>query len=322
MLNLLNLNGALPQKILFVFMILFTFALGLFLLKTLRNRLPQDGGRDFAFNGKLSAGKPRGAGIIIVAVFIISCLLFVGLRAEYLIYYLLVFAGMMSGFLDDSAKKPWGEYKKGAIDLIIAAAASASFVSFNPEKTTIDLIFYELRMPAVVFTCVMTAFLWLMINAANCTDGIDGFFGSLSVNSLVFIMLAGAAMSLESEYADIIVVMLFSILAYLWFNSEPSSMLMGDAGSRAIGLFIGISVAETGNLLLSIPLCFIILLDGLIGIANVSMIRFLKIKALKNIRTPLHDHVRKNKGWSNTQTIVRFQLIQLLISAVTLALIK
>ncbi len=322
MIYLLPFADKLPEKAMLAAMILITFTLGLILLKALKNRLPRDGGRDFAFNGKLSAGKPRGAGILVTSVFIWCALLFVPLKAEYIAYYLLVFAGMMSGYLDDRSEKPWGEYKKGAIDLVIAAVASAAFVRFNPDRTSINIIFYNLHIPPVVFACVMTVFLWLMINAANCTDGIDGFFGSLSVNSLVFLTLIGASMRLERDYANTVVIMVFSILAYLWFNSEPSSMLMGDAGSRAIGLFLGITVAKTGNLLLSIPLCFVILCDGLIGIVKVSMIRFLKIKALKNIRTPLHDHMRKNKGWSNTQTIFRFQLIQTLISAVTLVVIK
>jgi phospho-N-acetylmuramoyl-pentapeptide-transferase len=322
MINLICEAGGFADKYIFASMIVFAFLLSAFLLKALKNHLPRDSGRDFAFDGKLSAGKPRGAGAVVIIAFILSGLIFAKLKAEYLIYYVLIFAGMMSGYLDDRSSSPWGEYKKGAIDLLVAAAASAAFVRFNPDKTTVDLFVYQLRVPPVAFACAMAVFLWLMINAANCTDGIDGFFGSLAVNSLVFIMLIGARAGLESDYSKIIVVMLFSILAYLWFNAEPSSLLMGDAGSRAIGLFIGLSAAKTGNIILCIPLCFIILFDGLIGIVKVSMIRFLKIKALTNIRTPIHDHVRKNKGWSNTQVIFRFQLLQSLISAVTLILTK
>ena len=71
-----------------------------------------------------------------------------------------------------------------------------------------------------------------------------------------------------------------------------------------------------------IPLCFMLCLDGLLGIAKVSLIRFLKINAFKNIRTPLHDHFRKNKGWSNTQVIFRFCMIQAILSAVTVIAIK
>ena len=63
-------------------------------------------------------------------------------------------------------------------------------------------------------------------------------------------------------------------------------MMMGDAGSRALGLFLCICVFKTGNILLVIPLCFMLCLDGLLGIVKVSLIRFLKMKnAFKNIRT-------------------------------------
>ena len=118
------------------------------------------------------------------------------------------------------------------------------------------------------------------------------------------------------------IAMIFAIVAYLWFNAEPSTILMGDAGSRAIGLFLGLSILKTGNMVLAIPLCLLILVDGLIGICKIVLIRFLKINALKNIRTPLHDHFRKNKGWSNTQVIFRFNMIQALISVLVIFLLK
>ena len=79
---------------------------------------------------------------------------------------------------------------------------------------------------------------------------------------------------------------------------------------------------KTGNVLLTIPLCFMLCLDGLLGILKVSLIRFLHINAFKNIRTPLHDHFRKNKEWSNTQVIYRFCMIQLVLSAVTIIAVK
>lgn len=93
--------------------------------------LPRDGGRKFAVNGALSKGKPRGAGLIFVAAFTVCGVLFVPFTAENLIYILLVVGGMMSGYLDDASEKPWGEYKKGLIDLVIALAGSFTYVNFN-----------------------------------------------------------------------------------------------------------------------------------------------------------------------------------------------
>ncbi len=296
----------------------FTFGAVILSLKLFKSKLPVDGGRDFAFNGKLSKGKQRGAGIVFICVFILASLLFIKPSIELGMYYAVIFLGMLSGYLDDASKVPWGEYKKGAIDLVICLLTSGAFVWANPEL----LCLFGFKLHWGIFLAISTVFLWMMINATNCSDGIDGFCGSLSVNSTVFIATACAALGMSSEITHLSVVMIFAIIAYLWYNAEPSTMMMGDAGSRAIGLFLGILILKSGNILLAVPFCFILLLDGLIGIFKVSVTRFLKIKILKNIRTPLHDHFRKNKGWSNSQTIYRLNIIQALISFCTLMVLK
>ena len=296
----------------------FTFGAVILSLKLFKSKLPVDGGRDFAFNGKLSKGKQRGAGIVFICVFILASLLFIKPSIELGMYYAVIFLGMLSGYLDDASKVPWGEYKKGAIDLIICLLTSGAFVWKNPDLLSL----FGFKLPWYVFLAISTVFLWMMINATNCSDGIDGFCGSLSVNSTIFIAIACAALGMSSEITALSVVMIFAIIAYLWYNAEPSTMMMGDAGSRAIGLFLGILILKSGNVLLAVPFCFILLLDGLIGIFKVSVTRFLKIKILKNIRTPLHDHFRKNKSWSNSQTIYRLNIIQALISFCTLMVLK
>ncbi len=309
-------------KLVYVLLILFSFVSVFALLKIFKNKLPADQGRDFAFNGKLSRGKARGAGIIFIICFIVASALFVSITPEYIAYYALIFAGMLSGYLDDRAEKPWGEYKKGIIDLAISFLLALTFANFNAGLLGIDLFFVSFAVNKWIFIAIATIFFWLMINATNCTDGIDGFCGSLSINSMVAIIAIGLMGGLDSTHTKTIVAMIFAIVAYLWFNAEPSTILMGDAGSRAIGLFLGLSILKTGNIVLAIPLCFLILLDGLIGIFKIVLIRFLKINALKNIRTPLHDHFRKNKGWSNTQVIFRFNMIQALISVLVIFLLK
>ncbi|MBE6783968.1 MAG: phospho-N-acetylmuramoyl-pentapeptide-transferase [Ruminococcaceae bacterium] len=310
------------EKLVYALLIVFSFASVIALLKAFKNKLPADLGRDFAFNGKLSRGKARGAGLIFIICYIIASALFISISPEYIAYYALIFAGMLSGYLDDRAEKPWGEYKKGIIDLAISFLLALTFANFNAELLNINLFFISFAVNKWIFIAIATIFFWLMINATNCTDGIDGFCGSLSINSLIFIITIGAISGMNSTHTMSIVSMIFVIVAYLWYNAEPSTMLMGDAGSRAIGLFIGLSILKTGNMILALPICFMILLDGLIGIVKIILIRFLKINALKNIRTPLHDHFRKNKGWSNTQVIFRFNMIQALISVITIILIK
>jgi phospho-N-acetylmuramoyl-pentapeptide-transferase len=63
------------------------------------------------------------------------------------------------------------------------------------------------------------------------------------------------------------------------------------------------------------------MVDGGIGLLKVSLIRFLKIHILSNVRTPLHDHVRKNLGWSNAQTVFKFAIIQIIISVAVVWLV-
>lgn len=312
----------LEPKYLFILAILCGAALSAVLLKLFKGKLPKDQGREFAFNGKLSAGKVRGAGIIFVCSFIAVALLFVPFSYEYLFYYVLLFLGMLSGYLDDASEKPWGEYKKGAIDLIISALTAANFVYFNPELLHVSFFGFGLNVNPIVFGVLGTVLVWMLINATNCSDGIDGFCGSLSIVSMVSIAAVIYLAGTDSNVTILVLLMVVTLMPYLWSNSEPSTMMMGDAGSRALGLFLCILIFKTGNVLLTVPLCFMLCLDGLLGILKVSLIRFLHFNAFKKIRTPLHDHFRKNKGWSNSQVIFRFCMIQAVISAVTVCALK
>jgi len=104
------------------------------------------------------------------------------------------------------------------------------------------------------------------------------------------------------------------ILAYLLFNTFPSSMIMGDAGSRSIGVFIALIAMKSMHPLSYLLIAFVLIIDGLSGLVKIFMKRFLKISILKNIRTPIHDHVRKNLNWSDTQVVVRFSITQIIMS--------
>ena len=292
------------------------------MLKLFSGKLPKDQGREFAVDGKKSAGKIRGAGIIFVIAFIISSLLFVKISLEYIIYYALMFIEMLSGYLDDRSEKPWGEYKKAVIDLLVSAGASATFVYFNKSLLNISFFGFGIHVHPVIYIILGAALVWLLINAVNCSDGIDGFSSILAMLSF-----SGAAAAIIINKGDInqpllAAIIILTLLPYIWFNSEPSSMMMGDAGSRALGFFLAIMIMKTGNALLVIPLCFMVCLDGLLGIVKVSVIRFLHIKFMMKIRTPLHDHCRKNLGWSNSQVRYRFAIIQMIITVFALIILK
>ena len=270
--------------------------------------LPKDQGREYAINGALSKGKIRGVGLILTAVFILVTLLVLPVDREYVVYCILLFAMMLSGYLDDASKNPWSDYKKGAIDLVLALLMMLNFFNYNPKK--IILGFFVFEIPVVVFFVLGVILIWVSINVTNCSDGVDGLCASLCCVT----MTAFALLFLQplGKYAATLFIFVAVLLAYLCFNSKPSSMLMGDAGSRALGFYIAVIAMKTGHPFVYILLAAVLIVDGGIGLIKIFLLRFLKIAVLKNTRTPLHDHARKGKGWSDTQVVFRFCIIQIL----------
>ena len=292
--------------------VLTAFGATCLLLSKCSGLLPKDQGRDFAVEGKKSAGKPRGAGIIFVLVFAVAMLLFADLSLELCIYLMLVVIEMLTGFFDDTADKPGGELKKGILDLIVAVAVALTYLQYN--GSTILFAGKELVLHPVLFVICAVVLVWASINVTNCADGVDGLSGTLVIITLATIYVIDNIRAAGSEFSFPILLFIVCILGYLWYNATPSRLLMGDAGSRAMGVFISIAVLKSGSPFLYIPAAFVLIMDGGLGLVKVSLIRVFKIHILKNTLTPLHDHVRKKLGWSNTQTVFRFAIIQIVIS--------
>lgn len=274
--------------------------------------LPVDHGREFAVNGALSKGKTRGVGFIFVIVFIICSLLFMPLNREYIIYCILLLAVMLSGYLDDASKTPWNEYKKGLIDLVISMVAMWTFINYNKELLAIHIGHLVLDIPVPVYFILGIILIWVSINVTNCNDGVDGLCGSLCC-----VVISSFTIIYAAELGNYVItgfIFVSVLLAYLYFNSTPSSMLMGDAGSRALGFYIALIAMKTGHPLSYILLALVLIVDGGIGLVKVALKRFLKISILVNTRTPLHDHARKNKGWSDTQVVFRFIIFQIIFA--------
>lgn len=287
--------------------ILFAFILTFLCLRFPFSFLPKDQGREFAVNGALSKGKIRGVGLILTAGFIITTLLFLPVSREYIVYCILLFAMMLSGYLDDAAKNPWSDYKKGAIDLVLALLTMWNFVNYN--STTIHFGSFVWHIPVVVYFILGVILIWVSINVTNCSDGVDGLCASVCCVTLsAFGILFSEILR---SYAVSCLIFVSVLLAYLCFNSKPSSMLMGDAGSRALGFYIAVIAMKTGHPFIFLLLAAVLIVDGGIGLVKIFLLRFLKISILKNTRTPLHDHVRKEKGWSDTQVVFRFSIIQI-----------
>ena len=247
--------------------------------------LPKDQGREFAVGGALSAGKPRGAGLIFVFVFAITAVLFAHVDPEMIIYLLLLICCMMTGYLDDAAKTSWGRLKKGILDFLVALLVTFTYLHFNGNQITLAL------SGTLTIITIMTFYF------ANQILGRTGDFDYLS---LLFVVC---------------------LLGYLWFNATPSKMLMGDAGSRAMGLFIAIAALKCHDPFLYILAALVLIIDGGLGLVKLTLIKTVHVHILKNVRTPIHDFVRKTKGWSNTQTVFRFAIIQIILSVALIYLI-
>ena len=301
--------------------LLAAFGLTCFFTAKFADRLPRDAGREFAHDGKLSAGKPRGAGLIFILVFVASALIFAPMNLELMIYLILVTVEMLTGYLDDAAEHPWGELRKGLLDLAVAVILAITYLSFNPNTIKLAVPGISVTIPPLLFGALIVILVWGSVNVTNCADGVDGLSGSLVLVTLSTFYVVDHLMESGDEFNILILMFMVCILGYLWYNATPSLLLMGDAGSRAMGVFISIAALKSGSPVLYIPVAVVLILDGGLGSLKLSLIRVFHIHILKNVRTPLHDHVRKNMGWSNTQTLFRFAIIQIAVSMVVLSLI-
>jgi len=301
--------------------ILFAFFATVLLLWKCKDKLPRDLGRDFAVDGKLSAGKPRGAGFLFVLIFAASALLFAPIEVEWIIYLLLVSASMLTGFLDDCSRNPWGEYKKAILDLIISVMVAVTYINYHGTTVAFLVTDTTITLPAWLFGVLAVVLVWASINVTNCADGVDGLSGTLTMITLASFYILNAIIGQESTFNYLLLLFMACLLGYLWHNATPSTMLMGDAGSRAMGTLIAIAALISGRPFVYLAFALVLMVDGGIGLVKVALLRFLKIRILKNTRTPLHDQARKVNGWSNTQTVYRFGIIQLVISAAVIYMV-
>ncbi|MBQ8569111.1 MAG: phospho-N-acetylmuramoyl-pentapeptide-transferase, partial [Oscillospiraceae bacterium] len=182
--------------------------------------LPKDQGRKFAVNGELSKGKPRGGGVVFVIIFSIIALLFIPLTPEFGINYLLIAAAMLTGYLDDMSKIPWGELKKGLLDLMICVIAVVTYCNFDGNYTIYFFGGAELALPPVLYMLIAVFFLWVSINVTNCTDGVDGLLGSLSIVTMISL---ACIFYLTAQTTELGLCLIFAaiLLGYLAYNASP-----------------------------------------------------------------------------------------------------
>ena len=290
---------------------LLAFALTALMDSVFREKLPHDHGRAFAVNGELSKGKARGSGLILVLLMVLMTLVVVLLRTEYIIYTVLLIASMLSGYFDDASEVAWNEYKKGLIDLVIAIVAGVPYLNFN--STTVNFLQWSFAIPYPLYLVLIVVLIWASINVVNCTDGVDGLSASLAVVSIgTFLLAYGEELG---DYSTAAIVFIGALLAYLWMNAKPSTLLMGDAGSRAMGFFLAVLALKSSHPFAFLLAALVFIVDGSLGILKISFKRFLHISILKHTLTPLHDHVRKRMGWSDEQVVARWLILQAVASS-------
>ena len=297
------------------------FAITLILLKFLPGEkiiLGHDRGRKYAQGSEVNIGKPTGVGFYFILVFLlvssIFCFLISPVTSDKGFFesgnvvtglgfgLLAVLAEMVTGWLDDRSKNAWNEYIKGALDFVVSLIAGFIVVHFFGTRVYLAITGTYFDIHPILFYILAVLLFVVSINATNATDGIDGLSGSLSVIAVITTFIMGfLAKSLFDDNALLLVVFFVpALIAYLIFNFNPSKMLMGDAGSRSLGFFIAFFLIYC-----RIPLLYFIvglpfLCDGGISIVKITVGRLTKKKIIlfKNITTPLHDELRKNRKFS------------------------
>ena len=288
---MLQLISATGQQTVDALAFLLAFALTALMDSVFHDKLPHDHGRAFAVNGELSKGKARGSGLIFVLCIALVTLAVVPFKVEYLIYTVLLIASMLSGYFDDASETAWNEYKKGLIDFVIAVVAGVTYLNFN--GTAVHFLSMTFAIPYPLYLLLIVILIWASINVVNCTDGVDGLSASLAVVSIgTFLLAYGEELG---DYSTAAIVFIGALLAYLWSNAKPSSLLMGDAGSRAMGFFLAILALKCGHPFAFLLAALVFIVDGSLGILKISFKRFLHISILKNTLTPLHD-LREVRG--------------------------
>jgi phospho-N-acetylmuramoyl-pentapeptide-transferase len=306
------------------------------LLPRLWHRLPRDRGRAHAVGAEQSIGKPISAGLIFIPIFMVGAFLFVPISFPISEGVALLGVAMLVGYLDDRTPGGWSEYRLGAMDLALSLLGAAAVCQLDPFRLWLPFIKTPFLLSPWWFIPGGAALIWLSINATNCTDGVDGLSGSLLGLGLGFLggLLYGTVGHQEisrylllphypeaAQWAILAFLMVGCLAGYLWHNAYPSAVLMGDAGSRPLGLLLGLLVLVSGNPFLILVVAGVVLANGATGLLKVALLRFLKIPIFRNVRYPLHDHVRQKYGWSNTQVVVRFVLLQAIFMPILLVLL-
>ena len=290
------------------------------------------------------AGTPTMGGLLILSAIVVSVLLWADLTNRYVLVTLAVVIGYgIIGFVDDYRKvvrkdsrgliARWKYFWQSVIALGVAfylyssanlAAETSLLVPFFKEVMPQLGLFY---LVVVYFALVGTS------NAVNLTDGLDGLAivptilvaGALSnfayvtgnVNCATY--LNSPHLPLTSDLVIVCTAIVGAGLGFLWFNTYPAQVFMGDVGSLALGGTLGILAVLVRQEIV------LIIMGGVFVMETVSVILQVgsfKLRGKRIFRmAPIHHHFEL-KGWPEPRVIVRFWIISLILVLVGLATLK
>jgi len=288
------------------------------------------------------AGTPTMGGLIILAAVLISGLLWADLRSPYvwLLIFSVVFFGMI-GFADDYLKFVkkhsaglWPRYK------FIGQTAVASVIvgvlyGVLHYSTQLSVPFFKNFHPDLGWFYLPFAILVIVgaSNAVNLTDGLDGLAtGPVAVAAVAYTIVTyvtGHRVFAEyllipyidgaGELAVICGALFGACLGFLWFNSYPASVFMGDVGSLPLGGILGTVAVITKHEFLLLFVGGLFVLEALSVILQVASF---KMRAKRIFRmAPLHHHFEL-KGWPEPKVVIRFWIIAIVMTLLSLTTLK
>jgi len=290
------------------------------------------------------SGTPTMGGILILASIVLSILLWADLLNTYVqvVLFVVVSFGII-GFVDDY-RKVIRKDSNGLIarwkyfwQTVVGISTALFLYSFaqSPEETSLIIPFVKDVLPQLgIFYVVMTYFVIVgTSNAVNLTDGLDGLaiVPTIMVASAFALFAYVTGHANFSDYLNIphipltseLVIVCTSIvgagLGFLWFNTYPAQVFMGDVGSLALGAALGvIAVLVRQELVLFI-------MGGVFVVETVSVILQVGSYKLRGQRifrmAPIHHHYEL-KGWPEPRVIVRFWIISMVLVLIGLATLK
>lgn len=283
-------------------------------------------------------GTPTMGGVIIWATVIVLALLFLLLdvffdgpftylnfidrRETYLPLAALAIAALI-GLIDDMMGTMKVGSKGGGLTvggkLIVYAVLSAIgawwfFVKLEWTELYVPFIgnveIGAWYIPIFMFIIVASAF------SANETDGLDGLLGGVSLFAFSALTVVAFALG-RFDLAAMGGAILGALLAFLWFNIYPAKFFMGDTGSMALGISLGV-IALLTNTVVFLPFFFAIpVIESLSVIAQMISKKFRKKKIF--LSTPIHHHFEA-LGWPESQITMRFWIVSVVFSTLGLAI--